>query len=57
MNVERRIAGAHLQPKFLTAGVGVVATYELRNIDHGKLEALVHRLFGPSRLDIEVVGR
>ena len=57
MDVERRIAGAHLQPTFLMAGVEVVATYELYNINRGKLEKLIHRIFAPARLDIEVMDR
>lgn len=57
MDVERRIAGAHLQPTFLMAGVEVVATYELYNINRGRLEKLIHRIFAPARLDIEVTDR
>ena len=57
MNVERRIAGAHLQPTFLMAGVEVVATYELYNINRGKLENLIHRIFAPARLNIEMLDR
>ena len=57
MDVERRIAGAHLQPTFLMAGVEVVATYELYNINRGRLEKLIHRFFSPARLDIEVTDR
>ena len=48
LNVERRIAGAHLQPTFLMAGVEVVATYELYNINRSKLERLIHRIFAPA---------
>ena len=57
MDVNRRIAGAHLQPTFLMAGVEVVATYELYNINRTKLENLIHRIFAPARLDIEVMDR
>lgn len=57
MNVEKRIAGAHLQPTFLMANVEVVATYELYNINRTKLENLIHRIFAPARLDIEVKDR
>lgn len=45
LGVERRIAGAHLQPTFLMANVEVVATYELYNINRTKLENLLHRIF------------
>ncbi|MFO3796080.1 MAG: GIY-YIG nuclease family protein, partial [Anaerolineales bacterium] len=57
MNVDKRIAGAHLQPTFLMANVEVVATYELYNINRSKLEKLVHRIFEPARLDIEIMDR
>lgn len=57
MMVEKRIAGAHLQPTFLMANVEVVATYELYNINRTKLENLIHRIFEPARLDIEILDR
>ena len=57
MSVERRIAGAHLQPTFLMAKVDIVATYDLYNIDRSRLERLIHRVFEPARLDIEVPDR
>lgn len=57
MNVAQRIAGARLQPTFLMADVEVVATYELFNISRTKLEALIHRIFDPARLDIQIKDR
>ncbi|WP_299873308.1 GIY-YIG nuclease family protein [uncultured Sulfitobacter sp.] len=57
MSVEKRIAGAHLQPTFLMANVDVVATYELYNINRTKLENLIHRIFEPARLEIEIMDR
>jgi hypothetical protein len=57
MNVEKRIAGAHLQPTFLMANVEIVATYELYNINRTKLENLIHRIFAPAKLDIEIKDR
>ena len=54
MSVEKRIAVAHLQPTFLTANVEIVASYELDNINRTKLENLIHRIFEPARLDIEI---
>jgi hypothetical protein len=56
-DVGKRIAGAHLQPTFLMANVEVVATYELYNINRTKLENLLHRIFEPARLDIEIMDR
>ena len=57
MPVAQRIAGARLQPTFLMADVEVVATYELYNISRAKLEKLIHRVFDPVRLDIEIKDR
>ncbi len=57
MNVEKRIAGARLQPTFLMADVEVVATYKLYNINRAKLEKLIHRIFEPAKLEIEVLDR
>lgn len=57
MAVEKRIAGARLQPTFLMADVEIVATYELFNINRSKLENLIHRIFEPARLEIEIMDR
>ena len=57
ISVEKRIAGAHLQPTFLMANVEIVATYELFNINRTKLENLIHRIFEPARLEIEIMDR
>jgi len=56
-DVGRRIANAKLDPTFLMADVEVVATYELYNINRTKLENIIHRVFDPARLDIEIKDR
>jgi hypothetical protein len=56
-DVVRRIANARLDPTFLMADVEIVATYELYNINRTRLENLIHRIFGPARLDIEIKDR
>lgn len=56
-DVARRIANAKLDPTFLMADVEIVATYELFNINRAKLENLIHRIFDPARLDIEIKDR
>lgn len=56
-SVERRIAGANQQPTFLLADVEVVATYQLFNISRAKLENLIHRVFEPARLEIQIMDR
>ncbi len=57
MPVEKRVAGAQLQPTFLMAQVEVVATYELYNINQTRLENLIHRIFGKAQLDIQIADR
>lgn len=56
-NVDRRIDNAKLDPTFLLADVEIVATYKLSNIDRTKLENLIHRIFDPVRLNIEIKDR
>ena len=55
--VEARIADARHQPTFLMADVEVIASYTLYNINRSKLESLLHRLFAPARLAIEIMDR
>ena len=56
-DVSRRIGGAKLDPTFLMADVEIVATYNLFNVNRARLENLIHRIFDPARLDIEVKDR
>ncbi len=56
-SVERRIANAKYDPTFLMADVEIVATYELFNINRAGLENIIHRVFGPARLDVQVKDR
>jgi T5orf172 domain len=56
-DVSKRIVNARLDPTFLLADVEIVATYELYNINRTRLENLVHRIFDPARLDIEIKDR
>lgn len=56
-DVSRRIGAAKLDPTFLMADVEVVATYNLFNVNRARLEGLIHRIFAPARLDIEVKDR
>ena len=55
--VARRIANAKLDPTFLMADVEIVATYTLYNINRVKLENLIHRIFAPAQMDIEIMDR
>ena len=56
-DVARRIANARLDATFLLADVEIVATYTLYNINRTKLENLIHRIFAPAQLDIEIKDR
>ncbi len=55
--VETRIGNAALDPTFLLADVEIIATYVLYNVNRVKLENLIHRVFDPAQLDIEVKDR
>lgn len=56
-DVQRPIANARLDPTFLMADVDIVATYELYNINRTRLENIIHRVFGPARLEIAIKDR
>lgn len=56
-DVHQRIKGAHLQTTYLMADVELIATYKLYNLSRSKLEALIHRIFGSVRLDIQIMDR
>jgi hypothetical protein len=55
--VETRIANAEKDPTFLLAGVEVVETFKLANLNRTKLENLLHKFFAPARLDLELQDR
>lgn len=56
-DVAKRITNANLDPTFLLADVEIVATYKLFNISRTKLESLIHRIFEPARLAIDIKDR
>jgi hypothetical protein len=56
-DVEVRIAGAEMSATYLFAGVKVVATYKLYNVNRNRLENLLHRFFAAARLDVEIPDR
>lgn len=55
--VEARIAGAEKDATYLLAGVEVVATYKLHNLNRTRLENIFHRLFGAAQLDLTIEDR
>jgi hypothetical protein len=56
-SVEARIAAADKDATYLLAGVDVIATYKLFNINRARLEALIHRVFGAAQLDLSIADR
>ncbi len=56
-DVARRVTDAKNDPTFLMAEVDIIATYILYNINRGKLENLIHRIFAPAQLDVEIKDR
>lgn len=55
--VETRIANAEHDATYLLAEVEVVATYKLAGVNRTKLEALLHRVFAPAQLDLQIKDR
>ena len=55
--VETRIANAAKDATYLLAGVDVVATNTVANLNRTKLENLFHRLFAPAQLDLTIEDR
>ena len=55
--VETRISGAERDATYLLAGVEVVATYKLHNINRVRMENLFHRIFGGAQIDISIDDR
>jgi hypothetical protein len=56
-SVETRIAGAEKDGTYLLAGVEVVATYKLHNLNRVRLENIFHHLFGAAQLDLTIEDR
>lgn len=56
-DVATRLGNAELDPTYLFAGVDIVATYKLYNINRSKLENVLHRVFAPARLELEIPDR
>jgi hypothetical protein len=53
----RRLSRAEEDPTFLFAKADLVASFELFNINRHKLETLLHKIFSPARLEIEIPDR
>jgi hypothetical protein len=55
--VDARISGAEKDSTYLLAGVQVVATYKLHNINRVKMENLFHRIFSSAQIEISIEDR
>lgn len=55
--VEQRIAGAEKDTTYLLAGVEVVATYTLHNLNRIKIENILHRVLAAAQLDLTIEDR
>lgn len=55
--VETRISGAEKDATYLLAGVEVVATYRLHNINRVRMENLFHKIFRSAQIDITIDDR
>lgn len=55
--VEKRIAGAEKEATYLLAGVEVVATYTLHNLNRIKIENIFHRVLAAAQLDLSIEDR
>lgn len=56
-SVEARIASAADDATYLLAGVDVVATYKLYDVDRPRLEGLIHRVLDGVRFDVAIPDR
>lgn len=54
-DVETRIKNARQDPTYLMADVKTIAAYEVYNVNPHKLEQLIHKFFGNSCLDIDII--
>lgn len=55
--VVARIAGAEKDATYLLAGVEVVATYQLHNLNRTRLKNIFQRVFGAAQLDLTIDDR
>lgn len=56
-SVKSRIANASKDATYLLAEVEIIASYTLFNINRGKLEALIHRVFAAAQVDLTINDR
>jgi hypothetical protein len=54
--VQDRIKNAEKDPTYLMAPVAIVTSFKVINMNPHKLEQLLHKFFGSSRLEIDIIG-
>jgi hypothetical protein len=55
-DVQNRINNAEKDPTYLMAPVAIVTSFRVVNMNPHKLEQLLHKFFGSSRLEIDIIG-
>lgn len=55
-DVKDRIKNAEKDPTYLMAPVAIVTSFKVVNMNPHKLEQLLHKFFGGSRLEIDIIG-
>lgn len=55
-DVKERIKNAEKDPTYLMAPVAIVTSFKVVNMNPHKLEQLLHKFFGVSRLNIDMIG-
>lgn len=55
-SVDERIKNAINEPTYLNAPVEIITSYKCYNLNPQKLEAILHRLFKPQCLNIDIAG-
>ncbi len=57
ISVEKRIRNAKQDPTYLMDSVAIVSTFRCFNMNPQRLERLLHRFFGETRLDLEITDK
>jgi len=56
-SVEARLAGVEKDATYLLAGVEVVSTYKLFNMNSRRFEAVLHKVLAPAQIDLTITDR
>ncbi len=56
-DIRKRLGGAHLQPTYLMASIEWVTDFELFDVDHKKIEKIIHKFFSHVRFEKPIPDR